>query len=275
MSQTSMTLEKEIITRTEVAAYTLKNVSFGYSPSQQVISDVSFSVREGERVALLGANGSGKSSLLKILNGLIFPTSGSIQCFGEELTETGLKMDKTNFQFRRRVGFVFQNSDAQLFNTTVREEIIYGPLQLHLSAGDIEQRLNDIVGMLGITHLLDRSPFRLSGGEKKKVAIASVLITNPNVVLLDEPTNGLDPRSQMWMTDILNTLNTAGKTIIIATHDLDMVRRIADRVIVMGEDHKVAAIGQTDQILQNRELLIAVNLIHEHSHWHGEVYHSH
>jgi cobalt/nickel transport system ATP-binding protein len=129
--------------------------------------------------------------------------------------------------------------------------------------------------MLDIARLLDRPPFQLSGGEKKKVAIASVLIINPDAILLDEPTNGLDPRSQRWLVDLLVSLHRAGKTLVTATHDLDIVPEVADRVIVMNERHGIEAIGDAHAILENDALLLSVNLIHEHAHWHGSLRHSH
>src|SRR5207248_4787413 len=132
----------------------------------------------------------------KILNGLVHPRSGAFRAFGEEISERSLRDEARASLFRQRVGFVFQNADAQLFSSTVREEIAFGPVQMGLAAREIERRVADLAAMLEIEPLLDRPTFRLSGGEKKKVAIASVMAINPEVILLDEPTNGLDPRSQ-------------------------------------------------------------------------------
>jgi cobalt/nickel transport system ATP-binding protein len=256
-------------------AFRLEHVRFDYGEGIPALHDVSLKIARGEKVALLGANGSGKSTLLKILNGLLHPTSGVFQAFGEEITEKALRSEEIAFRFRRRVGFIFQNSDAQLFSTTVREEIAFGPLQMNLSRAEIAQRIADVAALLGIEALLDRPPFRLSGGEKKKVAIASVLVLNPEAILLDEPTNGLDPRSQQWLIELLVRLNQAGKTLITTTHDLDIVPHIADRVVVMDESHAIAAVGTPEEILENTDLLLSVNLIHEHSHRHGALHHSH
>jgi cobalt/nickel transport system ATP-binding protein len=255
--------------------FQLERVCFDYGEGIPALRDVSLTISRGEKVALLGANGCGKSTLLKILNGLLHTTSGVFQAFGEEITEKALRHEETAFRFRRRVGFIFQNSEAQLFSTTVRDEIAFGPLQMSLSRAEIAQRIADLASMLGIESLLDRPPFRLSGGEKKKVAIASVLALNPDVLLLDEPTNGLDPRSQQWLVELLVRLNRAGKTLVTATHDLDLVPHISDRVVVMDESHAIAAIGTPQLILENTDLLLAVNLIHEHSHRHGTLQHSH
>jgi cobalt/nickel transport system ATP-binding protein len=257
------------------AAFRLNGVTHKYNGEHAALNNVTFEIAKGEKVAILGANGSGKSTLLKVLNGLEFPDSGSLQVFGEELNEDGLASENFSNRFRRRVAFVFQNPDAQLFSSTVHEEIAFGPLQLELPGSEIEGRMADISAMLEIGHLLGRPPFQLSGGEKKKVALASVLVINPDVILFDEPTNGLDPRSQRWLIDVLVKLNAAGKTIVSATHDLDAAREISDRVIVMNEDHGITAIGPTNDILCDLELLTSVNLIHEHMHWHGDLRHSH
>ncbi len=256
-------------------AFRLERVRFDYGEGIPALRDVSLTIARGEKVALLGANGSGKSTLLKILNGLLHPTAGTFEAFGEEITEKTLRDEQTAFRFRRRAGFIFQNSEAQLFSATVREEIAFGPLQMSLSRAEIAQRIADVAALLGIEPLLDRPPFRLSGGEKKKVAIASVLALNPDAILLDEPTNGLDPRSQQWLIELLVRLNRAGKTLVTATHDLDIVAHIADRVVVMDESHAIAAVGTPQEILENTDLLLAVNLIHEHSHRHGALRHSH
>ncbi len=256
-------------------AFVLSGVCYAYGPGVVALRDVSLTIGQGEKVAILGANGCGKSTLIKLLGGLIHPQSGVITSCGEPLTEVALRGEAFAYRFRRRVGFIFQNSDAQLFSPTVREEIAFGPLQMGLPRVEIERRIADLCTLLDLNSLLDRPPFQLSGGEKKKVAIASVLVTNPDVLLLDEPTNGLDPRSQHWLVDLLVKLHAAGKTLITATHDLSIVPEIADRVLVLGEDHTLAAEGPTHAILSDTDLLLRVNLIHEHWHWHGSLYHSH
>jgi cobalt/nickel transport system ATP-binding protein len=255
--------------------FALSHVGYRYGESVVALRDVSFMIAPGEKVVLLGANGCGKSTLIKMLDGLLFPQEGAICAFGEPLTEAALREEANAFRFRRRVGFVFQNSDAQLFSPTVREEIAFGPLQMGLKRDEIERRLADIAALLEIEKLLDRPPFQLSGGEKKKVALASTLVVNPDVILLDEPTSGLDPRSQRWLVELLVRLHKAGKTLLTATHDLSIVREIADRALVFSEEHTLVADGPSREILANVELLTRVNLIHEHGHWHGNLYHSH
>lgn len=248
--------------------FQLKNVTYHYPSGETALEGIDLSIYKGEKVALLGANGSGKSTLLKILDGLLFPQSGSLIAFGERVSEQTMGNEEFSFAFRRRVGFVFQNSEAQLFNSSVWDEIAFGPVQLGLAREEVESRVEGVITMLGLDHLRNRPPFKLSGGEKKKVAIASVLSINPDVLLFDEPTSGLDPRTQRWLVNLIRTLNAAGKTIITATHDLEIVDQIADRTVVLDEDHRLAAVGTVDEVLGNLELLLRVNLIDEEFHRH-------
>ncbi|MGB9792823.1 MAG: energy-coupling factor ABC transporter ATP-binding protein [Thermacetogeniaceae bacterium] len=248
--------------------FQLKDVTYRYPTGETALEGIDLTIYEGEKVALLGANGSGKSTLLKILDCLLFPQKGSFTAFGRAISEEALKDEEFSFAFRRRVGFVFQNSDAQLFNSSVWEEIAFGPVQLGLPREEVERRVEDVMRMLGIEHLRHRPPFKLSGGEKKKVAIASVLSINPAVLLFDEPTSGLDPRTQRWLINLIRSLNAAGKTIVTATHDLDIVDQIADRAVVLGEDHRIAAEGSVEEVLEDLDLLLRVNLIDEEFHRH-------
>lgn len=204
------------------------------------------------RVALLGANGCGKSTLLKILDGLIFPDSGSFHAFGQPVTEDSLEDEQFSMGFRSRVGFIFQNSDAQVFSPTVREEIAFGPLQLGWRRTKVERRIEDVLEMLDIGGIADRAPYQLSGGEKKRVAIASVLVMNPEVLLFDEPTAALDPRTQQWLVDLIVELGSAGKTIVMATHDLDVLGVVADRCLVFSEEHRMVAEGDPATVLGDR-----------------------
>ncbi len=266
-----------VLEPTEIV-FELNDVSYSYLNEPPVLKNINLKVHRGEQIVILGANGSGKSTLQKILDGLIFPTAGTVKAFGCDLSEENLNDRQFSRDFRQRVGFIFQNSDAQLFSPNVWEEIAFGPLQLDLPKGGVEARVNSIIEALGLQSLKDRPPYKLSGGEKKKVAIASVLAINPEVLVLDEPTNGLDPRTQMWLVEVLIKLHQAGKTIITATHNLDIVKDIADRVIVLNEEHVIAAEGNSETILRDRELLIRVNLIGEHYHEHrhtGEDGHGH
>ena len=255
--------------------FEVKDVDYSCLGKFPALSGVNLEIRAREQISVLGANGSGKSSLLHVLNGLVFPQRGEIRFLGRPLTEDILRNQEFNSLFRRTVGLVFQNSDIQLFSPTVRDEIAFGPIQLGLSKDQIEERVNDLLEMLSIESLSDRPPYQLSGGEKKKVAIASSLAINPDVLLLDEPTSGLDPKTQSWLVDLLEELHRAGKTIVTATHDLGIVERISQRTIVLGEDHRIAATGRTSEILDDTALLLSVNLIHEHLHCHDGTVHVH
>jgi len=258
--------------------FDLRNVSYTYLRRFEALKGVNLTISAGEQVAILGANGSGKSTLLAILNALSYPTSGEFYAFGnqvkEELFDT-LEDNEFNRFFRKKVGFLFQNPDVQLFSSTVYDEIAFGPLQLDLPPEEVKKRTDDIISMLGIENLADRAPHMLSGGEKKKVCIASILSTNPDVLLLDEPTGGLDPRSQIWLIELIQDLAKAGKTIITATHDLDIVQQISNRAIVVGEDHTIKADTASAAAMNDLDLLMSTNLIHRHMHRHGKLLHEH
>jgi cobalt/nickel transport system ATP-binding protein len=243
--------------------FRLEGVSFRYLERFVALDDVTLRIGRGELVALLGANGCGKSTLLKLLDGLLFPEQGTVCAFGVPVDRATLDDAQFSRAFRSRVGFVFQGSDAQLFCPTVRDEVAFGPLQLGTGVEEIDSRVDDVLGLLGIAHLADRAPYQLAAGEKKRVAIASVLATNPEVLLLDEPTVALDPRTRQWLVGLITDLHAAGKTIVCATHDLDLLRGLADRCIVMAEDHRIAAAGAPDIVLGDRTLLRRVNLTAE------------
>ncbi|MCU1360583.1 MAG: Sulfate-transporting ATPase [Ilumatobacteraceae bacterium] len=243
-------------------------VSFSYLDRFPALVDVSLTVNRGDKVALLGANGCGKSTLLKILDGLAFADMGTFHAFGQSVTEDALEDEQFNHGFRSRVGFVFQNSDAQVFSPTVRDEIAFGPLNLGMSVDDTATRIRDTLTMLDIADLADRAPYQLSGGQKKRVAIASVLVMNPDVLLFDEPTAALDPRTQQWLIELIVELNHAGKTIVLATHDLETLDVLADHCHVFDESHRIIASGAPADILADRQLLLDVNLIHERTHLH-------
>jgi cobalt/nickel transport system ATP-binding protein len=226
----------------------------------RALDELSLSIPEGSRVALLGANGSGKSTLLRLLDGLYFGETGSVSFRGARLTEERFRDDDFAFAFRRQVGLVFQNPDAQLFNATVFDEVAFSPLQMRWSAATIRERVMETLEWLRIGHLKDRAPQRLSGGEKKRVALASVLVLDPAVVLLDEPTAGLDPRSQSQLMDLLVQWGGGAKSVIIATHDLGDLRDTVDRCYVL-DGGRLAAEGSPEEILRDEELLDRANLI--------------
>ena len=255
--------------------FDVQDASYSYLGRFVALDGVSMSVAAGEKVALLGANGCGKSTLLKLLDGLIFSDTGSFTAFGAEITEDHLEDEQFNRGFRSRVGFVFQNSEAQVFSPTVRDELAFGPLNMGMAIDEVVERVNDVLAMLDIADLADRAPYQLSGGQKKRVAIASVLVMNPDVLLFDEPTAALDPRTQQWLIELIVELNGAGKTIVLATHDLDTLDVLADRCLVFSESHQIVAEGPPGMILRDTDVLLGANLLHEHQHRHGSIVHSH
>jgi len=248
--------------------FELSDVSYAYQ-KQPALEGLSMQIRQGSRIALLGANGSGKSTLLRLLDALYFPAQGELKAFGAVLSEQALADDETNFAFRRRVGLVFQNPDVQIFNPTVFEEVAFGPLQLGWPKDTILRCVDEILARFAIGHLKDRAPHRLSGGEKKRVALASVLILDPEVLLLDEPTASLDPESQSEVIRFLIESRNTGRTIVTATHDLDIVEDIADFVFVL-DNGKVAGAGTPAEILADQELLRRTHLAHAHWHVHAD-----
>jgi cobalt/nickel transport system ATP-binding protein len=255
--------------------FELTGVGLQYRGGIRALDGISLTIGRGEQVAIVGANGSGKSTLLKILDGLVFPTSGEVKSFGARLTEEALEDPAFRREFRSRVGFVFQEADVQLFCSNARDELAFGPLNLGLNAAEVERRVNDVAAQLRIEKLLDRAPYSLSGGEKKRVAIGSVLTMEPQVLLLDEPSSALDPRSQVWLLGVLDEWRREGRTAVIATHDLSAAAESADRMVVLSEDHAIVADGPPEAVLAQRDLLLAVNLIHEHAHRHDAIAHTH
>jgi cobalt/nickel transport system ATP-binding protein len=253
----------------------MEHVSYRYFDRIPALENISLGISEGETLAVIGSNGSGKSTLLQIAAGLLYPHEGRVLFRGVEVNEKALRAKAFMKQFRSSLGFVFQDSDVQLFCPSVMDELMYGPLQLGLSEDEASDRAMEILAMLGIEGLKHRPSYMLSGGEKKKVAIGSVLTMNPEIILVDEPTNGLDPRTQCTLMEVLMSLREAGKTVIIATHDLSLVDELQASVAVLSEEHCLVRRGEAGDILADEELLLSVNLIHEHRHFHGKEVHSH
>ncbi len=248
---------------------------YDYAPDIPALAGLSLAVAPGERVVILGANGCGKTTLLKLLAGLLFPQRGRYRAFGREITEHLLSCEPFGLYFRKEVGVLFQNVDAQLFNPTVEDEIAFGPLQLKERPDLLRQTVQESLDRFGLRNLAGRPPFALSGGEKKKVALAAVLAVNPRVLLLDEPTAGLDPRSSRILVDLILDAQGQGKTVVTSTNDLHIVPEIASRVVVFGEDRRILTTGAPEVILQDRAILRAANLIHRHRHAHEGVWHEH
>ncbi len=254
--------------------FEVRDVTYRYREAT-ALDALNLTIMAGQRIALLGANGSGKSTLLSILDGLYFPQKGSVAFCSEPLTENRLQTKEMEVDFRRRVALVFQNPDVQLFNPTVFDEVAFGPLQMRWPKDQILLRVNEVLEQMEIMHLKDRSPHHLSTGEKKRVALASVLILDPEVLLLDEPTAALDPKSESQMIDFLVSCSGGRKTVVTATHDLDLIDDIADYCHVFQRGRLVAA-GTPAEIVNDHALLLSTNLIHAHRHAHASgEFHSH
>lgn len=252
----------------------IENVSYSYG-GITALKNVTLSISKGEAVALMGPNGSGKSTFLKLINGIISPSSGSYKFNNEEITPKKLEDSRFSKLFHQKIGFVFQNSDTQLFCADVYDEIAFGPRQMGMNESQVDKRVNDCLELLKIADFKHRQPYHLSGGEKRKVAIACVLAMNPEVLVLDEPMNGLDPRTQRWLVEFLNKINKAGKTLIISTHNLELVHEISKRSVLFDENHTVAADTLTEKLLENLDLLKKVNLVDEYYHIHEGQEHRH
>ena len=253
--------------------FELHGVRYLYGGRQTALDGIDLRIERGERVALLGANGSGKSTLLKLLDGIIAPSDGTMRALGRDVAAVADGLD--SFRFHREVGLVFQDPDVQLFSATVFDDVAFGPLQLGLPQDEVRACCDEALRQMDIAHLSNRAPFELSGGEKKRAAIASVLSLRPDVLLLDEPTASLDPRTKWVLVNLIRQLGEGGKTLVTATHELEIVPLIAERVVVLGENRRVLADGRPGEILADRDLLIRANLIHEHLHEHGGTSHSH
>jgi cobalt/nickel transport system ATP-binding protein len=252
-----------------------ENISFHYNKTHCALDKISFSIQKGEIFSVIGSNGSGKSTLLHLLAGLLTAGSGKVFYKNDLISEESLKREEFNRYFRESVGYIFQNSDSQLFCPTVFDELVFAPLQMGKDKKTAFVRAEEVMKMLNIDCLRDRPTYMLSGGEKKRVAIGSILTMNPEVLLFDEPMSGLDPKSRSYLIELIFQLNEAGKTIVIATHHLELVDHLQSRVAVLSEQHKLERIGQPEDVLSDIEFLIRMNLIHEHLHRHGSKQHKH
>ena len=221
-----------------------EHVSFAYTQGQPVLDDLNFVIRDGESVGLIGANGSGKSTLMKVLLGLL-PHEGSVRVDEREVQKENLA------SVRKKLGLVLQNSDNQMFMPTVFEDMMFGLLNYGMSREDAERRTDEVLEKLGLTELKHRHNHRISGGEKRMAAIATVLAMDPDTMLMDEPTSALDPCNRRMVID---TIRGLPNTKLIASHDLDMILDTCSRVILLNTG-RIAADGPASEILQNRTLL--------------------
>lgn len=238
----------------------LQHIHYAYSQSDS-LNDISLTIDVGEAVAFMGPNGSGKSTLFKLINGLIQPSAGQYY-FKDQLVDARfLKKPAQATTLHRAIGFVFQNSDVQLFNETVRAELAFGPEQMGRDSDEVQRRVDDWLALLQIEKLADRVPYQLSGGEKKLVALGSVLTMNPEMIVLDEPFNGLSAAYQSLLIRLLQQLNAAGKGILIAIHNLAQIKQVAKRLVVFNENHQItddlplAKLEQEPKLQQNLALL--------------------
>jgi cobalt/nickel transport system ATP-binding protein len=248
----------------------VEGVSHAYNNGNAVLNAVNFEIGSGEKVTLIGANGCGKTTLLKILDGLIVPKQGRYDYKGTHITGRVLKKGDFTRSFRRQVVLLFQNPDAMIFNPTVFDEIAFGPRQFELD--DIDGRVHHWADELGITRYLDRPPFELSRGEKQKVCLAALLALEPVLLLLDEPTASLDPRSTGWLVDYLQDVDA---TTLVTTHNLGLAAELGERALVLSENHELIFDGAVESLLKDTDKLIEANLVHVHRHKHGEVEHKH
>ena len=226
-----------------------KNVSFAYETGKEVIRELSFTIRDGEAVGLIGANGAGKSTVMKLLLGLLF---------GEgEIISSGLRLDKANLPLiRRKTGFILQDSDDQMFMPTVYDDMMFAPLNYGMTKEEAERRVDEVLERLELQALKHSYNHKLSGGEKKMAAIATILAMEPETILMDEPTAALDPYNRRL---IIRRINGLSQTKLIASHDLDMILDTCERVILLSEG-RIAADGRAEEVLRDKALLEANHL---------------
>ena len=222
-----------------------KHVSFSYEPGRLVLSDVSFVIGNGESVGLIGANGAGKSTIMKLILGLLTPADGEIRIDGTPVGKETLK------EIRKKLGFVLQDSDNQMFMPTVYEDMIFAPLNYMISREETDRRVDAVLEKLGIEDLKHRHNHKISGGEKRMAAIATILAMEPDTILMDEPTSALDPYNRRI---VIRTIRELTQTKLLSSHDLDMILDTCDRVLLLFGG-RIAADGPADEILRNKELL--------------------
>lgn len=223
----------------------LNEVSYTYPDGNKALEDVSFLLGHGESVGIVGANGAGKSTLLSVLTGIVFPQKGTVRVGDIPVNK------KTLEEIRRSVGLVFQEPDDQLFMTSVYDDVAFGPRNYRLDEEEVHTRVMQALEEVGIAHLKDRPPYKLSGGEKRLAAVAAVISMKPDILIMDEPTASLDPKARR---KLMNILKGFSHTKIITSHDLDMIMEMCSRTIVL-KNGRIAADGDTKEILRNEKLM--------------------
>ena len=233
----------------------VKNLSYTYPDGTRALKNVNMEIFKGEKVAIMGPNGAGKSTLFSHFNGLTEPTSGYLELDGKKMEYD----KKTLLEIRQKVGIVFQDPNDQLFAPTVKEDVAFGPMNLGLDYEEVEKRVNEALELVGMKKFKDKTPHHLSGGQQKRVAIAGIIAMRPEIMILDEPTAGLDPQGVDQVLTILNNLNKDGMSIVISSHDIEMVNGFAEKIFVLYEG-EILASGDKNEIFSNKELLKEAHL---------------
>ena len=231
------------------------DLNFIYHDGSHALKNVNIEIKKGEKVAIMGPNGAGKSTLFLHFNGLNEPTSGNIEVNGKKI---GYEK-KDLLEVRQKVGIVFQNPNDQLFAPSVKEDVAFGPMNLGLDYEEVEKRTKEALELVGMTDYEDKPPHHLSGGQQKRVSIAGIISMLPEILILDEPTAGLDPRGVDQVLNIINKLNDMDMTIVISSHDVEMINDFADRIFVL-KDGEIIGVGTPDEIFSNHELLEKASL---------------
>lgn len=232
-----------------------KNLSYTYPDGTHALKNINMEIYKGQKVAIMGPNGAGKSTLFSHFNGLTEPTSGHVEVDGK-----AIKYDRdTLLEVRQKVGIVFQDPNDQLFAPTVKEDVAFGPMNLGLDYEEVERRVDEALTMVGMEQYMDKTPHHLSGGQQKRVAIAGIIAMRPEIMILDEPTAGLDPEGVEKVLDILDNLNKEGMSIVISSHDIEMVNEFAEKIFVLNNG-EILESGDKHEIFSNKELLKKAHL---------------
>lgn len=232
-----------------------KNLTFTYPDGTQALKGVNIKIKKGEKIAIMGPNGAGKSTLFSHFNGLTEPTSGHVEIDGKKIIFEREELLKV----RQKVGIVFQDPNDQLFAPTVKEDVAFGPMNLGLDYDEVKRRITESLEMVGMSGFEEKTPHHLSGGQQKRVAIAGIIAMKPDIMILDEPTAGLDPEGVDKVLNILNDLNKDGMSIVISSHDIEMVNQFADKIFVLYSGQIIAE-GDKHQIFSDKELLKKAHL---------------
>ena len=232
-----------------------KDLCFTYHDGTKALKNVNIQVKKGEKIAIIGPNGAGKSTLFSHFNGLTEPTSGHVEIDGKKIIFEREEL----LEVRQKVGIVFQDPNDQLFAPTVKEDVAFGPMNLGLEYDEVKKRIEEALEMVGMSGFEDKTPHHLSGGQQKRVAIAGIVAMRPDIMILDEPTAGLDPEGVDKVLAILNKLNSEGMSIVISSHDIEMVNEFADKIFVL-YNGEIIAEGNNHQIFSDKELLKKAHL---------------